>query len=111
MRLSKSRFTMGLSCPTKLFFAGNKSFANQSLEDSFLAALAEGGFQVGELAKLYFPDGVEVETLDEEKAIAETNALLANDSVVIYEAAIRYQNCFIRADILVKRETSYIYMR
>ena len=94
---------MGLSCPTKLFFAGDKSFANQSLEDSFLAALAEGGFQVGELAKLYFPDGVEVETLDEEKAIAETNALLANDSVFIYEAAIRFQNCFIRADILVKQ--------
>ena len=103
LRLTKSRFTSALSCPTKLYFAGDKSFANQSLYDSFLAALAEGGFQVGELAKCYFPGGVEVETLNEEKAIAETNALLAKDSVVIYEAAIRYHNCFIRADILVKQ--------
>ncbi len=63
-RDSKSRFSLALECPTKLFYIGEKEYANQSLEDSFLAALAEGGFQVGELAKQYFPGGHQIDTLD-----------------------------------------------
>ena len=39
-------------------------YANQSAEDTFLAALAEGGFQVGELAKQYFPEGINIVSLD-----------------------------------------------
>jgi disulfide oxidoreductase YuzD len=102
--LTKSRFKLGMECPAKLFYTAKESvYANQNLEDSFLASLAEGGFQVGELAKAYFPDGHEVETLDYEAALAQTNELLKQDCVVIYEAAIRFKNLFIRADILVKK--------
>ena len=67
-----------------------------------MEALAEGGFQVGELAKLYFPGGHDIQTLDYEQALAETNLLLEQERVVIYEAAIRYENLFIRVDVLVK---------
>lgn len=103
MRLTKSRFTTALTCPTKLFYGADKQYANQSLDDSFLLALAEGGFQVGELAKQYFPAGVEVSALDEVEALAQSNRLLAQENVTIFEAAVRFKNCFIRIDILVKQ--------
>ena len=80
----------------------NKSFVDTSVEDTFLEALAEGGFQVGELAKLYFPEGVEVDSLDSELALKTTKKLLENDNVTIFEAAILHENCFIRVDILQK---------
>lgn len=100
--LTKSRFKLATECPTKLFYTGKECYANQNLDDSFLLALADGGFQVGELAKCYFPGGHEIKTLDYEKALSETNKLLQQDSVILYEAAIATGNLFIRADILVK---------
>lgn len=101
--LTKSKFKLGLECPTKLYYESHKSkYYNSSLEDSFLMALAEGGFQVGELAKLYYPNGADIETLDHDKAVEQTDRLLEQDNVTIYEAAFRYQNLFIRADIVVK---------
>lgn len=100
--LTKSRFKLATECPTKLFYTGKKEYANQSLEDSFLLALADGGFQVGELAKCYFPGGHDIKTLDYGRALAETHALLQRDTVIIYEAAIATDTLFIRADILVK---------
>jgi len=102
--LTKARFKLGMEGPAKLFYtAKEKLYANENLEDTFLAALAEGGFQVGELAKAYFPGGHEVETLDYDAALTQTNELLQQENVIIYEAAIRWQNLFIRADILVKQ--------
>jgi hypothetical protein len=102
--LTKSRFKLATECPTKLFYTGKECYANQNLDDSFLLALADGGFQVGELAKCYFPDGHEIKTLDYEEALNETNDLLQLDSVILYEAAIASGNLFIRADILVKED-------
>ncbi|MBV9241284.1 MAG: DUF2779 domain-containing protein [Acidobacteria bacterium] len=100
--LTKSRFKLALECPTKLFYTGKKDYANQKLDDPFLAQLADGGFQVGALAKLYFPGGEEVTTLEHDAAVAETDELLARDKVTIFEAAIRYKDFFIRADVLIK---------
>lgn len=101
--LTKSRFKVGYDCPTKLYFLDNKEFGNKNVDDTFLKALAEGGFQVGELAKQYFPGGVDIRTLNKEDAVRQTSELLKQDSVVIYEAAIEHKNLFIRADILVKQ--------
>ena len=103
MFLTKSRFVAALTCPTKLFYMADTDYANQSVEDTFLAALAEGGFQVGELAKQYFPEGINIGTLDTIKALAKTNELLKNKNVIIFEAAIKYENCFIRVDVLEKK--------
>ncbi len=55
--ITKSRFKLALQCPTKIYYDGKPEYANQKLEDTFLLALADGGFQVGELAKCYFPGG------------------------------------------------------
>ena len=100
--LTKSKFRLAMDCPTKLYYTGKKEYANASLDDSFLATLADGGFQVGELARCYFPDGVRVQTQNHEEARI-TNELLARDNVVIFEAAFRHELFFVRADILVKR--------
>ena len=101
--LTKSRYKIGMECPTKLFYTGKKKeYANSKQSDPFMEALAEGGYQVGELAKRYYPEGQEIEWNDHEDAEAQTNELLKNDRVTIFEAAIRYENLFILIDILVK---------
>lgn len=100
--LTKSRFSLAEECPTKLFYTGKKEYADKKGEDPFLAALAEGGFQVGELAKCYFPGGTNITSLDYEESLRQTNELLRQDIAIIYEAAIRFENFFIRADVLLK---------
>lgn len=104
--LTKSRFKLAIECPTKLYYTGKKEYANNSLDNPFLEALAEGGFQVGELAKYYYPGGHLVHTLDYHDALEQTNQLLELDNVTIYEAAIKHNDCFIRVDILVKQGKS-----
>jgi len=101
--LTKSKFKLAIECPTKLYYAGKKEYYNKKKDDDFLQALAEGGFQVGELAQCYYPDGVLVDTLDHQEALIKTNKLLQNDHVVIFEAAIEHKDCFIRIDVLEKK--------
>jgi len=62
--LTKSRFKLALECPNKLYYTKNKEYASQQLEDPFLQALAEGGFQVEELARLEYLEGVLIEDND-----------------------------------------------
>ncbi|MBR9979278.1 MAG: DUF2779 domain-containing protein, partial [Bacteroidetes bacterium] len=103
--LTKSRFKLACECPTKLWYTGKRDYANQSLTDTFLAELAKGGYQVGELAKCYHPGGVDITTLDHEEALSETSALLRCENTIIYEAAVAFSNLFIRVDVLVKQGT------
>lgn len=101
--LTKSRFKTALECPTKLFYYGkDDEYANLSNEDEFLQALAEGGYQVGELAKLYYPGGHDIKEISYEKPLKLTNELLKQENVIIYEAAVALENFFIRVDILNK---------
>jgi hypothetical protein len=59
--LTKSRFKLAVECPTKLFYTGKgKEYKDAMVEDDFLAMLAEGGYQVGELAKYRYPSGVQI---------------------------------------------------
>lgn len=101
--LTKSRFKMALDCPTTLFYTKKEDvYASNSLDDPFLQALANGGFQVGELAKCYYPDGIEIEGLDYEKTWKETLKYLDKENIILYEAAIKFENLFVRVDILRK---------
>ena len=101
--LTKSRFKLAAECPTKLFYTGKDSiYRNTKQEDSFMAMLADGGYQVGELAKCYFPDGIEIGAIAHEEALKQTSLLLQRDKVTIFEAAILYSDLFIRIDILIK---------
>lgn len=103
--LSKSRFKLGLECPNKLYYTNNKEYANTKNEDSFLEALAQGGFQVEELARMHYPDGILVEGNDWDYQLLtdQTQELLKEENVIIYEAAFLVDGLFIRTDILVKK--------
>lgn len=106
LKLTKSRFKLAMECPAKLYYTGKrKEYPDTNLDNPFLEALAEGGFQVGELAKLYYPDGYNISTVDYDQALKETNELLKNDNVTIFEAAVLYDNLFIRIDILEKKSS------
>ena len=107
--LTKSRFKMALECPTKLYYsAESNGYFDKNKDNDFLQALADGGNQVGELAKFkYHPnpvgDAITVETLEYEPAVTQTNAKLSLPGrVVIAEAALLHAPYFVRVDILIR---------
>lgn len=107
--LTKSRFKTALECITKLYYTGKKKeYADENLIDPFIQSLAKGGFQVGELAKFYFSDNpvrddITIYSKDFEDSLNETSKRLQLDGrVVIAEAAFRFNNLFVRTDIVVK---------
>lgn len=106
--LTKSRFKLAVECPTKLFYTSKKNYRDLKQEDSFLQALADGGFQVGEFAKFLFPNGILIKSKDNAEAEAMTLAYLAkSDEVILFEPAIRFNDLFIRVDVLIKRQNSF----
>jgi len=103
--LTKSLFSLAMTCPTKLYYAGKKEYANRTQCDPFLQALADGGFQVGELARAYYRregKAVTINEVDHCSATDTTARMLQNDPVVLFEPAFKYENLFARADILKK---------
>lgn len=105
--LTKSRFTLAAGCPTKLYYHGKPEvYANLADEDDFLRALADGGIQVGELAKVMFPGGVEITARHHDAQVEETRRLLELSDVTIFEAAVQLGDLFIRVDILRKTGNS-----
>ncbi|HYX33095.1 MAG TPA: DUF2779 domain-containing protein [Oligoflexus sp.] len=101
---TKSLHKKALECPTKLYYHAQPDvYENRSLDDPFLRALAYGGFQVGELARIYFPGGIEVSALAPGEAVAETRRLLQQDNVTLYEAAIQVDSFLVRVDVLIKK--------
>ena len=102
--LTKSKFTHCLECPTKLYYKNHEDeYATSQDDNDFLQALAEGGIQVGELAKFYYPGGTEIPySRDKTISLDQTGELLKQDEVIIYEAAIRHGLTYALVDILVK---------
>ncbi len=102
--LSKSRFKLGLECPNKLYYTSkNELYANQKNEDPFLQALAEGGFQVEELARLQYPGGQMITERKYLPSVADTASELQKENVVLYEAAFLFDSLYVRTDIFVKQ--------
>lgn len=104
--LSKSRFKIGLECPNKLYYTHHKNlYPSTKVADTFLQALAQGGFQVEELARMHYPGGHLIDNphYDYEGAASATTVLLRKENVIIYEAAFLWNSLFIRSDVLVKR--------
>jgi hypothetical protein len=101
--LTKSKFKTAYDCPRKLYYLDHKNeYGNKNEVDEFLKALAEGGFQVGALAKCYFKDGIDLEGLKISDAITRTNELLLQDQVTIFEAALNVGPYLVLVDILRK---------
>ena len=102
--LSKSRFKLGLECPNKMYFTNDSTFANKKSDDTFLQSLAEGGFQVEELARLHYENGIFIDTelFEYEKAVQLTADALLKENVVLYEGAFLVDGYYVRCDIIEK---------
>src|SRR5690554_840572 len=94
--LTKSRFKLGLECPNKLFFTSDPSFVNTQVDDPFLQTLAEGGFQVEELARLHYPEGVfiDAEHYAYQLALDQTQQHFSNPYTTLFEAAFGHGQLF-----------------
>ena len=101
---TKSAFKVALDCPTRLYYCCDDRYANQDVDNDFLQALAKGGYQVGELAKVYYqiPDEADIKSLDYDDALKQTQELFKKENVNIAEAAFKFGKLFVRADIIVK---------
>lgn len=89
---TKSKFLPAIERPTKLYYI-DKYYSNQKVNDSFLEALTQHGFQVWALLKYYYRDDLDFQLLEKE-------------NVTIFEAAIQFQNFLVRVDILIKNKDS-----
>lgn len=102
---TKSAFRQALFCPTSLYYRSNHGlYADRQSGDEFLDSLAEGGFQVGEAAKVYLgvPEENTIDAIGHKESLAATRTLFLKDNVRIAEAAFQYDGCFVRTDIIVK---------
>lgn len=102
---TKSAFKIALDCPNKLYYYRNPDlYENKDADNEFLAALAQGGFQVGELAKIYcnVPPENDIKEKDYEGSLGRTKELMKQQNVNIAEAAFRFGNLFVRVDVLRK---------
>src|SRR5690606_20986061 len=101
----KSRFKLGLECPNKLYFTSKSEYVNNKKEDSFLQSLAQGGFQVEELARIGYEGGklVDAEHHEYENAVQITEEELAKENAILFEAAFYFDHLFVRTDIVEKK--------
>jgi hypothetical protein len=100
--LSKSDFVVAHDCNTKLYYKKLK-YPSANDDNEYLQHLAKGGYMVGKLATLLYPDGILIETgSDIRAAINLTKEQLKKDKVTLFEAAIESKGKLVRVDILEK---------
>lgn len=100
--LSKSNFKIAQSCAVKLYYKKN-SYPSANDGNEYMEYLAEGGYAVGLMAKMYYPNGVEVDTSrGMDAAVQQTELLLQSENVVIFEATFYSNNKLVAIDILEK---------
>ena len=102
--LSKSDFKVASTCPTKLYYRKLK-YPTTMEGNEFLEMLAEGGYMVGKLATLLYPNGIDLsdEGSPEKSAEKTKELILNNEDVVIFEASVIFENFLIRIDVLEKK--------
>lgn len=99
--LSKSDFQIASSCAKKLVYKkGLYPTANDTNE--YMKILSQGGYIVGKMATLLFPNGIEIEG-NTHKCIQQTNELMKKENVVLFEPAFVSGQKLIRVDILEKK--------
>ena len=100
--LSKSRFKLALECPRKLVYTTDPRYANTNENNDWLMSLADEGHKVGALAKLMYPGGIEIKAKSIEEQVTETQRLLEQENIILFEPTFLYENLLVRVDVLVK---------
>ncbi len=99
--LSKSDFQLASTCPKKLVYK-KQGYPTSNDTNEYMDMLAKGGYVVGHLATLLYPDGVDIDEKTTLGAINKTNECLQQENCVLFEAAIQSGEKLIRVDILEK---------
>lgn len=101
MYLSKSDFQLASSCLKKLVYK-KKYYPTSNDTNEYMEMLAQGGYVIGKMATLIYPEGIEI-TGNTEQALKKTKEYMnSNDSVVLFEPAFEFNKRLARVDILVK---------
>jgi hypothetical protein len=106
--LSKTDFKVARTCATKLYYR-KLGYPSSHHEDEYLQFLADGGYMVEAIAKLLYPDGVEI-GFDKgpEAAAAETMRLLQiHEKITLFEATLVSGGKLARVDILRKQRIDF----
>jgi hypothetical protein len=103
--LSKSDFKVAQECATKLYYKKNK-YPSLKESNEYLQMLADGGYMIGKMAQLIYPDGIEIKGNTQE-CINTTEHYLTQENCVLFEPAISVNNKLIRIDILIKSGNSF----
>lgn len=103
--LSKSDFKVAQTCPTKLYYKKNK-YPSLNEESDYLSLLADGGFMIGKLAQLLYPEGIEIEGNVTDSIRLTEDVIQAHENITLFEPAIFVNNQLVRVDVFIKRGKS-----
>lgn len=101
MYLSKSDFQLATICAQKLVYK-KKGYDSSNDTDEYMKMLAQGGYIVGKMATLLFPEGIEVEGSTTESLEITRDLIEKNDSITLFEPAFEFNQRLARIDIFVK---------
>ena len=105
--LTKSDFKIAESCPTKLYYK-KLDYPNILEQDEHLKLLADGGYIVGKMARLLYPDGIEIKINEGiEKAVEKTKELLKKENITLFEPVVEVDGLFVKIDILIKKGNTF----
>ncbi|MGY6560809.1 MAG: DUF2779 domain-containing protein [Luteibaculaceae bacterium] len=99
--LSKSDFIVGSTCAKKLVYR-KQGYPTVNEGNEYLEMLAEGGYVVGYMATLLYPEGIEIKG-STQKAVAQTNLLMQQENITLFEPAYMHGETLVRIDILEKK--------
>jgi predicted RecB family nuclease len=102
-RFTKSSFVRGMNCPKALFLDKFHRELKSPLSE-FEKKLLDDGNAVGQAARKAFPEGHLIEEANPLKAVEATQKALQEGKLILFEAAIIYEDVLVRADIL-KRDS------
>jgi hypothetical protein len=106
--LSKTDFKVGRTCAAKLYYR-KLGYPSTRDDDPYLQFLADGGYMVEAIAKLLYPEGIEI-GFDKgpEESAAETMRLLqTNERITLFEATLLSSQKLARVDILRKQGNTF----
>jgi hypothetical protein len=103
--LSKSDFKVARTCATKLYYR-KLGYASTRDDDEYLQFLADGGYMVEAIAKLLYPEGIEIgfEKGLEASAAATMRLLQTQERLTLFEATLIFGQRLARVERTRRRE-------
>jgi Domain of unknown function(DUF2779) len=105
--LTKSDYKVARTCATKLYYK-KLGYPTNSQMTPYMKTLSEGGFMLAKMARLLYPEGIEIGVYDSVKqAIAQTQTELKKENVTLFEPVIYSDRKLVRIDILIKKGNQF----